>query len=382
MSTPPLTVRARQRDPEFVAEGDEALLHLDALRSGLSVATSGAKRCGHALCRGLLEKSFVDCRWRADEEHVGGAVGHVVDRTEHVEPEDLARLPADRIDGALVPARKQVVQGDEPKLAGVVRHAGDDDALRVEERTEIRHVALLDLQQGVDGDRFPVDEDQRVEVGRAEARLFGADTGQGDESLDDGGPVGLRLTAEFAEQTLGGEIVEHLRCVDLGDRGESEADVADRLGEDPADADHDGHAELGIVVEAGDQLAIAVDHRGDEDLDLTVLGNGLAEEFVARCCEGVGVGDAKSNEAALGLVGDGSSTQFRHDREGHAGVGFDGGQNLGGGGSGHERGYGNAVPTDNPPGLGFGEDAHAEGCTTCAPCTGQTTWNAGGSIDG
>ena len=93
---------------------------------------------------------------------------------------------------------------------------------------------------------------------------------------------------------------------------------------------------MGVVVEAGDQFAAAVDHRGDEDLDLAVVGNGLAEEFVARCREGVGVGDAKSNEAAFGLVGDRSSAQFCHDREGHTGVGFDGGQNLGGGGSGHE----------------------------------------------
>ena len=93
---------------------------------------------------------------------------------------------------------------------------------------------------------------------------------------------------------------------------------------------------MGVVVEAGDQFAVAVDHRGDEDLDLAVVGNGLAEEFVARCREGVGVGDAKSNEAAFGLVGDRSSAQFCHDREGHTGVGFDGGQNLGGGGSGHE----------------------------------------------
>ena len=49
-----LTVGARQRDSEFVAEGDEALLHLDALRR--PVATSGAKTAVTPL-RGLPEKS-------------------------------------------------------------------------------------------------------------------------------------------------------------------------------------------------------------------------------------------------------------------------------------------------------------------------------------
>ena len=73
---------------------------------------------------------------------------------------------------ALVPAGQDVVEGDEAELAGVGRGAGDDDPRGLEQRLEpADHRSRSGhLDQGVDGHRPAVDDDQRVEVGADDRR--------------------------------------------------------------------------------------------------------------------------------------------------------------------------------------------------------------------
>ncbi len=82
-----------------------------------------------------------------------------------------------------------------------------------------------------------------------------------------------------SEQLLRGEVVDHLRGGDRVERGRSEDDVGDRLGEDAADAEHHGGPELRIADDAGDQLTVARDHRGDEDGHVAVVGRRSGEQF-------------------------------------------------------------------------------------------------------
>jgi hypothetical protein len=58
--------------------------------------------------------------------------------------------------------------------------------------------------------------------------------------------------------------LDHLGGVNRADRNRAELHIGDRLGKNPADAEHDVEAELRIANHTGDQLAIATDHRGDQ----------------------------------------------------------------------------------------------------------------------
>ena len=63
------------------------------------------------------------------------------------------------------------------------------------------------------------------------------------------GAVDRGLAAERAEQLLGREVVEQLVGVELGERDEPERDVAERLGEHSADAEHHARPELRVAHE-------------------------------------------------------------------------------------------------------------------------------------
>ena len=91
-----------------------------------------------------------------------------------------------------------------------------------------------------------------------------------------------RLAPERPEQGLEGQVVDHLLGVDPGDRHQPEADVGDGLGQDAAHPEHDGHAELRVVVQPGDQLAGRPQHRRHQQVDLAVLGRGRRQQRGGR----------------------------------------------------------------------------------------------------
>ena len=132
-------------------------------------------------------------------------------------------------------------------------------------------VSVADLDEGVDGDGNPVGtDDQRVDVDAAHVGALDGDPSEPDEHGHQGVAIDRRLAAELAEQALGGQLVDHLVRRDGVERRRAEHDVGDGLGQDPAETEHDGRAELRVAQHAGDQLAVAPDHRRDEHVDGTV----------------------------------------------------------------------------------------------------------------
>ena len=74
------------------------------------------------------------------------------------------------------------------------------------------------LHEGVDGDRPAVDDDQRVEVGRAQVGVGLGRRDRPSEHVDQRRPVDGGLAPERAEQRLGREVVDHVLGVDRVDR--------------------------------------------------------------------------------------------------------------------------------------------------------------------
>ena len=69
------------------------------------------------------------------------------------------------------------------------------------------------------------------------------------------------------------------------------------------------------TTEASAASTIPAQHRGDEQVDLAVLGGGRTQQFGGGGLDGGCVDQIQSHQPALGLVGDAVATQLRHDRE-------------------------------------------------------------------
>ncbi len=100
--------------------------------------------------------------------------------------------------------------------------------------------------------------------------------------------------------------------------------VPERLGQDAAQAQHHAGAELRVAHQAGDQLAPAAHHLGDEQLHLTVLGAHEGQQLARRLAHGPRVREPETDGVALGLVGDAVATQLDGDRKAHVLRGPDG----------------------------------------------------------
>ena len=182
-----------------------------------------------------------------------------------------------------------------------------------------------DLDECVDRDGHPVGaDDQRVDVDAQHVRPLGRDPPESDEHRGEGVAVDGGLAAELAEQALRGQLVDHLVRRDVVDGRRPEHDVGHRLGEDPAEAEHHGRPELRVAQHAGDQLAVAPDHRRDEHVDRAVGGRRRRQQLGRRAAHRIGVGEVEPDEAALGLVGDGVAVELGDDREAELGGRGDG----------------------------------------------------------
>ena len=180
---------------------------------------------------------------RANEGEVDGARRReLVDGGDGLDPEDRAAVPVGREDLAFVALAQDVVQRDEAELPGMARGADDHDTARVEERAHCGAACVArsrDLDQRVDRDRAPVDDDQRVDVDRDDGRAprRRARRGRGSSRRARRGRRRARPGTDRAAP--GSELLDHLVGVDALQRDEPEAHVGDRLGQDAAEADHD-----------------------------------------------------------------------------------------------------------------------------------------------
>ena len=126
-------------------------------------------------------------------------------------------------------------------------------------------------------------------------------------------PVHRRLAPEGPQQPLRHEVVEHLARVDGVDRREADRHVADRFGDDPADAHQHGGPELGIAHHPGDQLAGARHHGGDQHRHVAVGGGRGGQQRLGRRSQRVGVAETQAHQASFGLVGDAVAAELgRH----------------------------------------------------------------------
>ena len=133
-----LPVRPGDQHAELVRHRHQLALERPALGAGLAVARARDEGRAHALARARAQQLHVGRVRRADEDEIGGAVRHLRDVAEALAAEHLGAVAIDRKDLARVAEAQQVVEHHEAELPGVRGRAGDDDAARVEERSEAR----------------------------------------------------------------------------------------------------------------------------------------------------------------------------------------------------------------------------------------------------
>ena len=255
-------------------------------------------------------------RGRAHEHEVPRPVGEVVDRCDGLDAEHRRRLEVRRADLARVARREDVVQRDEPELARVGRRPGDDHAARLEQRGE----SLAQVPNRRRG--HPCVPRRRRFAGRSSSTSASTATGLPSTTMS-----GFRSTAATSGRSVG-EPRQARRasrasaprstagsprngpssfCVARSsisssasrsvERHEAERDVAERLGEHAADAEHHARPELRVADEPGDELAGAAHHRRDEQLDRAVVGVGRGEQLAGRVAHG---GARRAGRAARG----------------------------------------------------------------------------------
>ena len=264
-----------------------------------------------------LQQRDVGRRWRADEHEVGLAVGHLVDGTHGVDAEHRAALEVRREDAALVSAPRGCCAGRRSRTCRDARRAGDDHASRIEERAELlRGEATGQRSTSTSASTATGTPSTTISGLRStdcDRRVRDRGFGEPEQHVGEALAVDRRLAAERAEQRLTAEVVDHLAASTLSIGTTPERHVRDGLGEHPADAEHDGHAELRITVEPRDELAIARHHRRDEHADLAVLGRRRREKLARRDLD-VSRGCAtEPYEPPLGLVRDRRAAELHHD---------------------------------------------------------------------
>ena len=124
--------------------------------------------------------------------------------------------------------------------------------------------------------------------------------------------IDLGIATERPEELLRDEIVDHLGGRRAVERSRSEDDVGDRLGEDPADAEHHRWSELAIAQHAGDQFAVPGHHRRDEQRDVAVGRQGRVQQLGGGVAHGSLVAQPEAHEATFGLVRDRVATQLHN----------------------------------------------------------------------
>ena len=99
------------------------------------------------------------------------------------------------------------------------------------------------------------------------------------------------------------------------ERRRGEHHVSERLGEHPAETEQHTGTELRIAHHARDQLALARDHLGDEQLDLAILRPRGREQLTGGGAHRRGITQPQPHQPPLGLVGDPLAAELHGDRK-------------------------------------------------------------------
>ena len=267
--------------------------------AGLAVARRREEGGADPLLGARPEQVGVGGGRGAHEDEVDGVVGQLGDVGHDLDAEHVAGFAARAVDRARVARREDVVEAHEAELARVGRHPRDEHAPRLEQRLEAGRVHRHQL----------ISTSASTATGRPSTTMSGlrsALTIDGSAAAASERPTSTstsaarstaRLAADLTEQPLGGEVVDHLEGVLARDRHQPEGDVGQRLGEDPADAEHHGHPELLVAVQPGDQLPVAAEHRRHEEVHLSVVGSRGGQQLGGGRRDGVVVRQPEAHEA-------------------------------------------------------------------------------------
>ena len=91
------------------------------------------------------------------------------------------------------------------------------------------------------------------------------------------------------------------------DRGDPEGHVLQHLDKDPAQAEHDGRAEGGVVDRSADHLGAGGRHLGDQNavnIGIGLVLPGVVQDGLERRAHAVGVLDVDLHPAGIALVQD------------------------------------------------------------------------------
>ena len=137
----------------------------------------------------------------------------------------------------------------------------------------------IELDERVHRHRHAVADDERVQVDAAHVGPLDPEAAEPDQDGGERVAVDRRLAAKGAEQRLRAEAVDQAVRLAGCQRRRRERHVAQGLGEDAAEPEHDARSELRIAYQAGDQLAPPADLLGDEQLHGAVFGARQSEQL-------------------------------------------------------------------------------------------------------
>ena len=111
-----MTVRAGQKDAEFVGQCDQFGFGTSALVAGFAVTSRCEERGLHTFGGTRAQQIGVGRRRSAHEHEVDRVIGKRCDVGDGLDTQDFFTLQVGAMDGSAISGRKDVVQGDETEL--------------------------------------------------------------------------------------------------------------------------------------------------------------------------------------------------------------------------------------------------------------------------
>ena len=343
--TTPWPFGPASRMPQSSARRRAPVFGTPALRARLAVAGRGDERRLDPLACARLEQFGVGAGGVHTKTRSAAPSGISATSPTVVHAEHLLAVQVGAVDGAAVPGCQQVVQRHETELAGMRRRPGDDDTTRLEQGGELLGVGaapaggrcgvgirLTQFDEGVDGDRRSVGgDDQRVDVDAGHVVALGDHPAEGDERRRQGVPVDSGLAAERSEQRppCAGRRSSRLPSRRSSGAGRNTTSPTASASTPPTPS-------ITVGPNCGSRNAPAISSRVPATIGATSRstspssGRAAAKQDAGRRADGVGVGEAEANEAALGLVGDALAVELEHDGKAERRRGGDGGVHVAG----------------------------------------------------
>ena len=310
--------------PELVGQRHQVGLGRQALLPRLAVARRGDEGGRDALLGAGPQQVGVGRRRSAHEDEVDLAVRQVVDVGHRLHAEDLGAVAVGGEDLALVAAGQDVVEADEAELARVGRGAGHEHAAGLEQRPE-PIVAMVGrspwrssphLHERVHRDRAPVDDEQRVEVGRGDVgplRRPPSDRPRSTSATAARSTAGSPRNGPSSACSARSSIISSASTRVTGtSRKLTSATASARMPPTPS---------ITVMPNCGSSWSPAISSRVARSMGATSRwtspSSGVAAASSAsaasRTC--VGRAEPEPHQAPLGLVGDGVAPELDHDRE-------------------------------------------------------------------